>query len=177
MSDLQKTWCYAQPDKDGRKFRVEESMDGQPFRSPLFAPMNGCTAEQALPPGQCREPQLQACGKDPWGWTSGELGCWGSSMCSALRNPRTQFCCKNGTCRTLPQKEPGCQAPAFRRTFPGNVVKQNFNIPMLSSLPYRLPIQDIPPAKPFAWTVNRPIALIRSQRPGFDLTMYGKDVL
>ncbi len=171
MSELGKTWCFAHPIENGNRFKTEQSLDGQPFRSPIFAPMNGCVGDQALLPGQCRDSQLKTCSQDPWGYTAGELGCWGSTLCSAQPNPRGKFCCNKGTCHNLPQK-PGCQAPIFRKTFPGNIVKQNFNIPTIQTLPYRLPADQIPPSKPFAWTANREIVLLRSQKPGFNLTMY-----
>ena len=173
MADLQSTFCFAHPNKDGKNFTVENSLDGQPFRSPIFAPMNGCAAGQALPAGECREPKLQGCSRDPWGYTAGQQGCANSTLCSPAANPRSQFFCTNGTCQTLPST-PGCEAPAFRKTFAGNVVKSNFHLPNVQTIPYRLPSSEVPPAKPFCWTVNRTIELLRSPKPGFDITMYNR---
>jgi hypothetical protein len=171
MSDLQQTWCFAQPNQHGNYYR-ENSLDGQSFRSPIFAPMNGCAKGQALPAGECRTPQLKGCSTDPWGWTAGRQGCMNSTLCSPVTSPQSEFSCSQGVCRTLPNQTVGCQAPAFRKTFAGNVVKTNFNLPTFQSLDYRLPASEIPKSEPSTWTVNRNIVLIRTQKPGFDLTMY-----
>ena len=171
MAGLTETFCFVQTKPSG-SYTPEFSLDGQRFRSPIFAPMHGCVAGQALAPGQCREPQLRGCASDPWGWTAGQQGCINSTLCSPDSAPK--FTCTRGTCMTLPNKQPGCQAPAFRKTFAGNVAKSNFNLPNVQTLPYRLPASEIPAAKPFCWTANRSIALLRSPRPGFNLTMYNQ---
>lgn len=179
MANLEKVYCFANVLPDGGNYKSEYSLDGQRFRSPIFAPMHGCQPGQQLEPGQCREPQLQACSakQDPWLWTAGQQGCRNSSLCSALSNPRAQFICKDRHCQTvIPTSQAACQAVPFRRTFAGNMVKANFNIDNLASLPYRFPLDSsiVPPPTVSNWTSVPNVKLLRSNEIGFDLTMYNR---
>lgn len=179
MSRLEEVYGFSHVNPDGRNYRSEFSLDGQRFRSPIFAPMHGASAEQRLAPGQCREPKLNACSakQDPWLWTAGKQGCTNSQLCSPIRDTRSQFVCKNRHCQSVPNKNFGCQAVPFRKTFAGDIVKSNYNIDNLASLPWRIsnpnPLFDLQPTVSH-WTPVPNIQLLRSTDIGFDLTMYNR---